>query len=103
MRIQQHNFLNFLLRNLPGTAQAQQMSGMLAAVRGAHAGLAGKEGLKAFFMQTVEDGDGRDVRVVRTAGCMLVISKHTRYTTGKFVMGQWAVATNRGCRAVECG
>ncbi|ENC90342.1 hypothetical protein ECP030186711_2922 [Escherichia coli P0301867.11] len=42
----------------------------------AHTGLAGEEWLKAFPLQIFQDGDGGNVRILFTAGCVLIFPEY---------------------------
>ena len=50
--------------------------------------LAGKERLKAFPLQTFEDGDGRDVGITVRARFMFVTPEYAGNMTHQFFVGQ---------------
>ncbi|KAF0664672.1 hypothetical protein L245_26530 [Salmonella enterica subsp. enterica serovar Worthington str. BCH-4719] len=48
---------------------------ILAAFRVAHAGLTCEKRLEALALQAFQSGDGRDIRITRTARGVLVVAK----------------------------
>ena len=66
MGVEQNNFRHLFADNLPLPTQAQHMLCMLTTPWVTHSGLAGKEGLKAFALQTVQQGYGGYVGVFFT-------------------------------------
>lgn len=63
------------LGDLPGATQAQHVFCILAAIRVAHAGLTCEKRLEALALQAFQNGDGRDIRITRTARGVLVVAK----------------------------
>ncbi len=82
---------------LPVTAQTQHVFGVSPAARVAHAGLAGKEGLKTFPLQAFQYGDGGNVRIAFTAGGMPIFPKNTGYIVHQFFMCQRTVTAYLVC------
>lgn len=76
MAVEEDNFGHLVPVELSGTPQAQHMFCVLTPALVAYAGLTSKEGFKSFALQTVEEGDGRDIRVTVTAGFMLFFAEH---------------------------
>lgn len=72
MGVQQDDFRDMLSVYLPVTAQTQHVFGIPPAARVTYAGLAGKEGLKAFPLQAFQHGDGGDPGIVLASGCVLI-------------------------------
>ena len=58
MRVEQNDFRDLLAGNLSLPTQAQHVLCVLAATWVTHSGLTGKEGLKAFALQAVQQRDG---------------------------------------------
>ena len=58
MRVEQDDFRDMLTIYLPITTQTQHVFCVSPAARVTYAGLAGKEGLKAFPLQAFQYGDG---------------------------------------------
>ncbi|SBN29113.1 conserved hypothetical protein [Klebsiella pneumoniae] len=79
MRVEQNDFGDLLAGNLPLPTQAQHVLCVLAATWITHSGLTGKEGLKAFALQTVQQGYGGYIRVPLTAGCVFVLAEYAGY------------------------
>ncbi|KAF0859924.1 hypothetical protein Y888_08910 [Mixta calida B021323] len=71
MAVQQNDFRHLLAGDLPLSTQAQHVFSVLYLTLVAHTGLAGKERLKAFTLQVVEQGNGWDVGIALTTGFML--------------------------------
>lgn len=94
MAVEQNDFWHLLTGDLPLTAQAQHVFGVLTLALVAHSGLAGKEWLKAFLLQAIKQCDGRDVGVAVRAGFVLVGTKYTGNMEHQFVVRQWTVAAN---------
>lgn len=67
MAVEQNDFRYLLTGYLPFTAQAQHVLRVLSLALVAHSSLAGKEWLKAFTLQVIKQGNGRDVGVSLTA------------------------------------
>ena len=91
MGVQQDDFRDMLSVYLPVTAQTQHVFGIPPAARVTYAGLAGKEGLKAFPLQAFQYGDGGNVRIAFTTGEMPVFPKNTGYIVHQFFMCQRTV------------
>ncbi|CAM7129543.1 AraC family transcriptional regulator [Escherichia coli] len=72
MGVEQNNFRDMLTGYLSGPPQTQHVFCVFPAALVAHAGLAGKERLKAFLLQIFQDGDSGNVRIVFTARGMSV-------------------------------
>ncbi|STD21787.1 Uncharacterised protein [Enterobacter asburiae] len=81
MRIEQNNFRHLLTGNLPLPTQAQHVLCVLAATWVTHSGLTGKEGLKAFALQTIQQGYGGYICVSFTAGFVFVLAENTGHYT----------------------
>ncbi len=76
MRVEQNNFRDMLSVYLSGPPQTQHVFGVSPAVRVTYAGLAGKEGLKAFPLQAFQHGDGGDPGIVLASGCVLIFPEY---------------------------
>ena len=94
MAVEQNDFRHLLTGDLPFTAQAQHVFRVLSLALVTHSGLAGKERLKAFTLEAIKQGNGRDVGVAIRAGFVLVSTKYTGYMGHQLVVCQWAVAAN---------
>ncbi len=93
MGVEQNNFRDMLTGYLSGPPQTQHVFCVFPAALVAHAGLAGKERLKAFLLQIFQDGDSGNVRIVFTAGGMSVFPKNTRYMAHQFFVCQRTITT----------
>ncbi|CAM7776967.1 hypothetical protein ESCOMMO032M_24200 [Escherichia coli] len=91
MGVQQDDFRDMLTIYLPITTQTQHVFCVSPAARVTYAGLAGKEGLKAFPLQAFQHGDGGNVRIPFAAGGMPVFTKNTRYMVHQFFVCQRTV------------
>ncbi|CTW94675.1 Uncharacterised protein [Escherichia coli] len=91
MGVEQNNFRDMLTGYLSGPPQTQHVFCVFPAALVAHAGLAGKERLKAFLLQIFQDGDSGNVRIVFTSGGMSVFPKNTRYMAHQFFVCQRTV------------
>ena len=63
MAVEEDDFGDLFTGNLAFTTQAQHVLRVVTFIQVAHAGLAGKKRTKAFALQVIEEGNGRDVRV----------------------------------------
>src|SRR5699024_544502 len=91
MGVEQDDFRDMLSVYLPVTAQTQHVLCVSPASRVTHAGLAGKERLKAFPLQAFQHGDGGEVCIVRAPGGVRILPENPGHMVHQLFMCQRTV------------
>ena len=87
MAVQQNDFRHLFTGNLPFAAQTEHMFGVFPLVGVTHTGLAGKERLKTFALQVIQQDDGRDAGIALAARFVLFLTEHAGNIVSQFITG----------------
>ncbi len=87
MAVEQDDLRYLFVGYLPCASQAHHVSGMFTTALVSDTGLAGKERLKTFALQVIQQSDGRDAGIALAARFMLFLTEHAGNIVSKFITG----------------